>query len=198
MNTNEAIPADGISRSTESPSVDRKERQAELEELLRKHNDELVNYVYVRVGDRAEARDIVQEAYCKIFRLGDSRAISHLRAYLYETAGNLANDWLRKKVVRDRYARDELLRANREGLSPEHIWVAREELQALLKAVGQLPLQCRRAFVLVRYHGLSFEEVGIRLGIKTHSARRQVERAIEYLLTTVSQESVTTRRGKKP
>ncbi len=196
MNTNAAVPADGTSRSTDSPSIDRKERQAELEELLRKHNDELVNYVYVRVGNRAEARDIVQEAYCKIFRLGDSRAISHLRAYLYETAGNLANDWLRKRVVRDRYAREESLRANREDASPERIWLAIEELQGLLKAVERLPPQCRRAFVLVRYHGLSFEEVGIRLGIKTHSARKHVGRAIEYLLETVSQESVTTRGGK--
>src|SRR5882762_5119855 len=106
MNTNEAVPADGTSRLAESESSDRKKRHAELVELLRKHDDELVNYVYSRVRDRAEAKDIVQEAYCKIFRLGDSRAISHLRAYLYETAGNLANDWIRKRVVREAFARD--------------------------------------------------------------------------------------------
>jgi len=193
MKTNEAVPADGPSRLTESPSSDRKERQAELEELLRKHNDELINFVYARVGNRAEARDIVQEAYCKIFRLGDSTVISHLRAYLYETAGNLAKDWLRRRVVRDTFAREETLRANREAASPEHIWLVREELQALANAVERLPPKCRRAFILVRYHDKSFEEVGIHLGIKTGSARRLVERAIEYLLATVSPESVRPR-----
>jgi RNA polymerase sigma factor (sigma-70 family) len=194
MKTNEVVPVDGTSRLAESESSDRKERHTELEELLRKHNEQLVNYVYGRVRDRAEARDIVQEAYCKIFRLGDSRAISHLRAYLYETAGNIATDWLRKKIVREAFAREEPIRANREAASPEHIWLVREELERLLRRIEGLPQKCRLALVLVRYHGLSYEEVGAHLGIKTHSARRLVERAMEYLLETSTQESLKPRR----
>ena len=48
--------------------------------------------------------------------------------------------------------------------------------------VEDLPPKCRYALLMVRLEGASYEEVAQNLGIKTHSARRLVERAMEYLL----------------
>jgi len=163
------------------------ERHNALEKLLSQHNDELVNYIYSWVRSRADARDIVQEAYCRIFRLGEPHVISHLRAYLYKTAKNIATDWIRQRVVREAYVEEEPLRAPQETPSPEHIWLAREELEALQRGIEALPPKTKMALLMVRQEGLSYEEVAIKLGIKTHSARRLVERSMEYLLEAVPQ-----------
>ena len=168
----------------------------ELEEFLRENNNALISYVYSWVRSRADAVDIVQEAYCRIFRLGDLRAVRHLRGYLFKAAKNIATDWVRQRVVREAFAQDEPLRGNLEAASPEHIWLAREELEALQREVEALPPKCRLALMMVKLEGASYEEVGTRLGIKTHSARRLVERAMEYLLESGSQETLTP-RGKR-
>jgi RNA polymerase sigma-70 factor (ECF subfamily) len=165
-------------------------RHTELGQLLRQHNGELVNYVYSWVHSRADAADIVQEAYIRFFRLGDRNAVSHLRAFLFKVARNVATDFIRKRIVREAFAEEEPLRASGEAPSTEHIWVAKEELEVLQRAIETLPPRTRMALMLVREDGLSYEELGARLGIKTHSARRLVERAMEYLLEAVSERSI--------
>ena len=154
----------------------------DLSQFLRENNNALVSYVYSWVRSRPDALDIVQEAYCRIFRMGDLQQVNHLRGYLFKTAKNIATDWVRQRIVREAYVQDEPLRGNREAASPEDIWLAREELEALEKNVEDLPPKCRYALIMVRLEGASYEEVAEKLGIKTHSARRLVERAMEYLL----------------
>jgi RNA polymerase sigma-70 factor (ECF subfamily) len=171
-----------VGQSAESPSLDTASAEKDLGQFLRENNNALVSYVYSWVRSRPDALDIVQEAYCRIFRLGDLQQVNHLRGYLFKTAKNIATDWVRQRIVREAYVQDEPLRGNREAASPEDIWLAREELEALEKNVEDLPPKCRYALIMVRLEGASYEEVAEKLGIKTHSARRLVERAMEYLL----------------
>src|SRR5579864_4331660 len=184
----------GIRPDSEPPTIEK--RKAEYERLLLQHNDELINYVYGWVHSRADATDIVQEAYVRFFRLGDPSAISHLRAFLFKIAKNIATDFIRKRIVREAYADEQPLRANEGAPSPEQIWLAREELTALQRAIETLPPRTRMALMLVREEGVSYEELGQRLGIMTHSARRLIERAMEYLLEAVSKETDGS-RGKR-
>ena len=171
-----------VEQSAESPPPDADHSNEKLAEFLRENNNALVSYVYSWVRSRPDALDIVQEAYCRIFRLGDLQGVNHLRGYLFKTAKNIATDWVRQRIVREAYLHDEPLRGNREAASPEEIWLAREELETLERNVENLPPKCRYALMMVRVEGASYEEVAEKLGIKTHSARRLVERAMEYLL----------------
>jgi len=181
LNENDTVQAETAQQPSGSQPVRSANRNKELEEFLRENNNALISYVYSWVRSRADAVDIVQEVYCRIFRLGNLGAVRHLRGYLFKAARNIATDWVRQRVVREAFAHDELLRGNLESASPEHIWLAREELEALQREVEALPPKCRLALMMVKLEGASYEEVGAHLGIKTHSARRLVERAMEYL-----------------
>jgi RNA polymerase sigma factor (sigma-70 family) len=171
-----------VEQSAESLPGEAEQSNEKLAEFLRENNNALVSYVYSWVRSRPDALDIVQEAYCRIFRLGDLQGVNHLRGYLFKTAKNIATDWVRQRIVREAYVHDEPLRGNKEAASPEDIWLAREELETLERNVDNLPPKCRYALLMVRVEGASYEEVAEKLGIKTHSARRLVERAMEYLL----------------
>jgi len=172
----------------------------DLGRFLRENNNALVSYVYSWVRSRPDALDIVQEAYCRIFRMDDLEKVGHLRGYLFKTAKNIATDWVRQRVVREAYVHEAPLRGNKEAASPEDIWQAREDLDALERNVENLPPKCKYALMMVRVEGASYEEVAKKLGIKTHSARRLVERAMEYLLekkTTGKSARKAKRRGSE-
>jgi RNA polymerase sigma factor (sigma-70 family) len=194
MSTDEAVPKDGQFE----PAPDRSDRRAEFETLFRQHNDALLSYAYARVHSWQEAKDIIQEAYCRIFDLaGRQHPINHLRAYLFQTAGNIANDRLRKNKVRQSFASLELFRVDRVCGSPEQLWLQREELECVQKAIEALPPKCKIAMTLVRYEGLSYEEAAVKMGgVKVNSVRRLVERSIEYLLEAIAQDRHQ-RRGKR-
>ncbi|MBS0418737.1 MAG: sigma-70 family RNA polymerase sigma factor [Proteobacteria bacterium] len=195
MSTNEAVlPSPADVPGAEATLSQEPPHDQDLGQFLRENNNALVSYVYSWVRSRPDALDIVQEAYCRIFRLGDLKGVNHLRGYLFKTAKNIATDWVRQRVVREAYVHDEPLRGNKESASPEDIWLAREELEALERNVKNLPPKCKCALIMVRLEGASYEEVGQHLGIKTHSARRLVERAMEYLL---EKKTTTGKSGRK-
>src|SRR5579871_5087403 len=111
----------------------------DISQFLRENNSALVSYVYSWVRSRPDALDIVQEAYSRIFRLGDLGAVSHLRGYLFKTARNIATDWVRQRIVREAFVQEEPLRGSKESPSPEDIWLAREDLEALQRDMEALP-----------------------------------------------------------
>ena len=194
MNDDQAL-SDTHSRLSESDPLTIDNRHAALDKLMRQHNDELVNYIYRWVRSPDDARDIAQEAFLRMFRLGDRNVVSHLRGFLYQTAKNIAADWLRRRIVREAFAEQASHQSSEQDLlTPEHLCLAREEIEAVGRAFELLPARTRMALLLIKEDGLSYEEVGRRLGIKTHSARRLIERALEFLLE--AQESLHT-RGKR-
>ncbi|HEX7115034.1 MAG TPA: sigma-70 family RNA polymerase sigma factor [Steroidobacter sp.] len=164
------------------------DRRAESERLFREHNDALLSYAYTRVLSWADAKDVVQEAYVRVFGLGKDRPISHLRAYLYAAVRNCATDWVRRRNVRESFADLEYFRLDKVTGSAEQIWLLRDEIQ---RALNVLPPKCRLAMILVNVRGLTYEEAAEQMGIKTHSVRRLLERSVEYVLESLRKDEPT-------
>jgi len=161
------------------------ERLVGLDGLFRNHHLELVRHVYQRVHSWSDAHEIVQQTYFNLVCSRGRSAVTNVRAYLFKMAANLAYDWNRKRVVRDSFAREAVLRAVSQEVSAEEICEHREELEHLLEQVDNLPQQCRTALLLVRHEGMSIEEAATRMEIKPKSVRVLLSRAMKYLLATV-------------
>jgi RNA polymerase sigma factor (sigma-70 family) len=170
--------------------------RTELEEFIREHNRALMSYVRSWVHSRADAADVVQEAYSRLFRLGERTKVRHVRGYLFQAARNIATDLNRQRTVREGFVHDAPLRGNLEEVSPEQIWLAREELETIQHEVEMLGPKCQFALLQVAVDGAKFEEVAAALGIKTHSARRLVERAIQTLRESGPQENSSSRKKR--
>ena len=64
-------------------------RLRELEKIVRKEQDRLFRFAYMRIGNRADAEDILQDVFLKLFRSEESlRQISNLEHYLIRSVGN--------------------------------------------------------------------------------------------------------------
>jgi RNA polymerase sigma factor (sigma-70 family) len=146
--------------------------------LYRNRRGELLATAEAIVGCSATAEDLVQESWIR----WNSKSYDPAQAFLIvrRIVRNLAFDWRRRtKLERDFV--DSVLISTAAEPDPERIHLAREGLRRADAALAELPNRTRKAFELRRVHGLSFEEVGARLGVSNQRAHQLVRNALLHL-----------------
>ena len=84
-------------------------------EFYQRHARSVWTYVYRVTNDPADADDIVQEAFLRLFQTDLSVDDETLRRYVFRIAGNLIADRWRRKVRHERHAQD----ATADGSQPQ-------------------------------------------------------------------------------
>jgi RNA polymerase sigma-70 factor (ECF subfamily) len=145
---------------------------------------------------KASASDLVQqtflEAQCDFGRFrGETEAelLAWLRRLLLNNLGAFARDFrgtAKRAVHREVALPPEKPSGPPAGLaddapSPSALAVAREQAEALRRALERLPEEYRLALLLRHQEELSFEEIGKRLGRTANAARKLWARAVERL-----------------
>ena len=147
-------------------------------QLFAESRQALLSYIRRFVRSSETAKEIVQEAFLRTYRQGDS--VTTLRAFLFSTARNLAaNEYRHQRTVeRDVQANLEEYRANDECESLESGLIRDERNRLVQEAIDRLPPQCRAAFTLRIFHECSYKEVAERLGISVKTVEKHISRAI--------------------
>lgn len=151
-----------------------------LDQLFRSHNKELLYFANQRAGEIAE--DIVQESFVRLLQHPEPEAIQNHRAYLYKLTANTLIDHQRKLAVRERYHADiedfDSLPAATPGL--ETALHYRQILQGVLNALDKLPPLQRSIFLLHRFDGLTYAQIGKLLKLSRSNVERQFYAALEH------------------
>lgn len=160
-----------------------------LEQQFRRMRAPLLAWFRVRVGDPAEAEDLVQESFLRIRQRGDKEIVTHLDAYLYRTAKSVLADRRRRRTVRQADAH--------VSLEPEHgradegdalrALVAKERLREVSAVLMTMPERTRTIFILCRLEGLRYAEIATRFGISVSAVQKHMLRAIETLILSGEQ-----------
>lgn len=152
--------------------------EAALDELVRRKSAPLLQLAWRMVGDREEARDIVQLTFV--------RAWEHRRRYdprfspntwLYRIATNLAIDLLRSRATRQRQSEPvrrhfvRLADGRRRSLGELE---DREVARILHELAGELTDRQRAVFVLSEVEGLPSAEVAEVLGCRASTVRNHL------------------------
>jgi RNA polymerase sigma-70 factor, ECF subfamily len=149
---------------------------------------DLVGFAYDLVGSMDGAEDIAQEACIRLWN--NRRGLEgrgSLRAYLMQSVRRLALNEFRSRRVRDRPDVVDRVRAvHSEPITPEAELDARDLSTAIETALRNLPVRRREAFVLVRFHGLSYREAAEVMGISTQTLANQVCTALRELRGALS------------
>lgn len=148
------------------------------------HRGELVNYANGIIGDRAQAEDVVQEAYVRFADAASRRLFDEPVGYLYRIVHNLAFDGLRRLSLEARYVNKDAEQSAAEVAeskpSPEAEVIARQELEHVMAALADLPERTRTAFEMHRLGGFKLKEIAARLGISTSMAQCLVVEAVKH------------------
>ena len=154
-----------------------------IAELFRQDHDKVVHYLVARCGSWAEARDIAAQAFKQMLEVDDPSAITHLKAYVYKVARNIATDRAKVGAIRRRLNKIVAHEIPRTSPSPEPQICEQERLHALHRVVEQLPPRCRMALILRIWEELPYAEILNRfatMGVIVNE--RTLRRWVEYAL----------------
>ena len=155
--------------------------QAAFARLVQKHANNLYAQALAYTKSTEAARDIVQDIFLKIW---DSRAnlerIESFENYLYIMTRNRIISVMRKKLLEP--VTDSLQELVEEtGPSAEQRLSFKQAEELLEKGIELLPPQRRAVFVLSRKEGLSYAEIGERLGISSSTVKGHMIQALNSL-----------------
>ena len=143
--------------------------------------DRLFAFLCYQIGDRDEARDILQETYLQAFRrLATYRGEAPLEVWLRAIALGRSRDW--KRVILRRLKRSATLTESSALVEPDTQQVRFEsEHGALQQALGRLSHRQRAALLLREWEERSFREIAELLGCNESTARVHHARAREHM-----------------
>lgn len=129
-----------------------------------------------------EVEDILQEAFLRCYEASQSSRVQHPSSYLLRTAINLAINHTARAGQRLNTPLEELTEDVRleSGVDIERQAIQRERLALYCQAVAELPLQCRRAFLLKKVYGLSQREIAGYLGISENTVEKHVAKGLVH------------------
>ncbi|NJO12902.1 MAG: RNA polymerase sigma factor [Gammaproteobacteria bacterium] len=172
-------------------------RKALVAKLFREHNKALLRFLVAKLHSEQEAKDVAQEAYVRMLNLDSPEVVSHLRAYLFKTAANLAIDRLRARAVEHRLGDLEFFEDTALQADPGGGLAAAEELQLILRCLQELPPKCRQAFLLRRIEEMSSREIAQVLNVPERTVRHYVVEAIVYCQSRLAAEVDRARRAAR-
>ena len=154
-----------------------------IAQLYAQQSTRLVQYLTSRFQNRAEAEEVAQEAWLRIFRLDSPQQLDNARAFLFQTASNLSIDRLRRHALERKHA--EVI----DEVSPtiEDELVDHEALKIIEGALAELPLKCRQAFVLHRHSGLSYEQISQQLDVSVSMVEKYIIQALKHFRNKLAQ-----------
>lgn len=152
------------------------EYEARLAGLYEEYYDRIARYVYVRIGDRAEAEDIAGEVFLKALKSLKSYREQDvpMQGWLFRIAHNLTVDYLRR-MDKDRTVPIDSVVLPDDN-NPADIAEKNIEFERVTRAMKQLTAEQREVVNLRLLAGLTSREVGAILK-KSGGAVREMQRA---------------------
>ncbi|WP_239141544.1 RNA polymerase sigma factor [Actinoplanes campanulatus] len=142
-----------------------------FDEVYAAHYTRLTVQLYAYFGDRQEAQDVVQEAFCRALpRWSTISRYDDPAAWVRRTAWNLA-------VSRWRRARTALNFLRKQRTDEPRLPGPTGEWVALVAALAELPAAQRRAMVLHYLGDLTIAEIAEREGVAQGTVKSWLHRA---------------------
>jgi RNA polymerase sigma-70 factor (ECF subfamily) len=163
---------------------------AAYDELVRVYSASIYHVAYRMLGDAADASDVVQDIFLKIFRnIGGFKGEAALKTWIFKIAFSEILNRLRWWKRRHRFATlslDEQPNGNGNpasdyvadsGPSPEEILQAKERENAIQQALWRISNEHRSILVLRDIEGFSYNEIADVLGISMGTVKSRLARA---------------------
>jgi RNA polymerase sigma-70 factor, ECF subfamily len=188
----------GGSRSVESASdhellaAIQDGNEAAFEEITRRYQNPIINYMYRMLDDYERSRELAQETFIRIYTSAERyQATYSFSTYIYRIASNLAISELRLRKRRrlvpllssftdDRGECVEMEVPDQGPLQDESL-IDGERRVAVSRAITSLPLKYRAAVVLRDIEGLSYEHIAQALSLSEGTVKSRINRARNLL-----------------
>lgn len=148
-------------------------------ELFIKHAKSLYQFLYYKYGADNNPKDLVQEAFLKLWDNCHKVVPEKARSFLFTVANNqVLNELSRKKTVL-KYSQEKPKAYTTE--SPAFVMEESEYGKRLKEAIENLSEEQRVAFLLNRIEGKKHKEIAEILGISQKAVEKRIYKALATL-----------------
>ena len=150
--------------------------QNTINRIHRKYNAGLRRFLERQLDSKEDVDDVLQLTYLRLIQHEKDNELIPSWALLRKIASNILVDWHRSRRSRAMDAHIPLdgLRMSAKGASPEEILRSREGIDMFNKMIDSLDEQCRKAFVLNRFRGLTYGEIARELRVSKSTVSRHI------------------------
>ena len=175
-----------------------------VNQLVESQGSSLERFLARKLDNPADAAEVAQEAFLRMYRLREPEKLDNARAFLFQVASNLAIDHLRRRSLHYRFLKSEKIQSpegeatdsNAGAASPEQIISARERLALIYQAIDGLPIRCRQAFMLHRNSGLSYSDIARELDVSVSSVEKYIVQALKACRRAIASDAEEGEGGK--
>ena len=134
-----------------------------------------------------EIEDIVQETYVRVCQEENKSHIRCQRSFMLKVARNLAFDYVKKAETRlatslegsELNALQDVVHISDEDETYSKV-LADQEFAHFCEAVGHLPVQCRKVFVLKKVYGYTQKEIAEYMNLSESTVEKHVANGIKH------------------
>lgn len=149
------------------------EQQAFLERAIEQYGKATYNFAYRLTGNDADASDLTQEAFIRVFRAWQSfKPGTSFLSWIYRIVTNLYRDELRRR--KSRFYQEEIPES---AVAPIDEYVEAHLSEPVSKALADLTPEQRKIVLLADVEGCSYQEIGQIVGCSVGTVRSRLHRA---------------------
>ena len=150
-----------------------------ISQVWEESRSRLQDFIARRVRNDADAEDILQDVFIKIYQNIDKlHAPERVYPWVFQTTRNAIADHYRSKRADFTPVEED---AEEFAFEPEDSILEEEVLNCLEPMIGELPAKYREAVMLADIKGLTQKELSERLDISLSGAKSRVQRGREKL-----------------
>jgi len=156
--------------------------EATFEQTFKSHFRRLHSYAFTILKDEAEAEEIVQQVFYKLWERTQTQPFSgSLNAYLYRAVHNESLNFLKHQQVRTNHKLHVAYSMKQQTADSDKKVVASELEKHIHAALNELPEQCRTIFQLSRFDELKYLEIAHKLGLSVKTVENQMGKALKLM-----------------
>lgn len=173
----------------------REDVESRLEKVALEHEPALRRFLKARLSGHPDHEDLLQDTFLRVARQNDveeklSGRSETIRSYLFSIATNVIRDRHRQFATRQKYVDLVKNDSNTHCLEPsaEDVASAQERSVDIRAAILSLRPDCRDAFLLSRFQGLSYREIADAKGISISMVEKHIIRALVQIRRRVERD----------
>lgn len=170
---------------------------AAFEELVRRHQNGVFNFIYRFFNNREIAEEVFQEAFIKLHRAVERyEPKGKFSTWLYTIVRNQCVDTFRRRKIRQAISLDgkideddrSLLDSIPDESIPSDVLSSAKEIEEILAfALSKLNADQREVFLLREREELKFEEIAEITGVSVNTVKSRMRYALETLRRVLKQ-----------
>ncbi|RED97863.1 RNA polymerase sigma factor [Marinoscillum furvescens] len=148
-------------------------------ELFKNYSEELYKFLYYKYGAQYNPRDLVQDAFSKLWDNCKKVLPEKARGFLFTVANNLTLNVISRQKTAWSY--EQLPHSGNTNESPEYVMEEAEYMDQLQEALDSLTEEQRVTFMLNRVEGKKHQEIADMLGISRKAVEKRIYKALAIL-----------------